>query len=138
MVVSSDNLEKLTYFFESQNNVLIAILFGSVAQGTETFNSDVDIAIKTNTVLTKKNKFDLTQRLALLLGRAVDLIDLSTIGEPLLGEIIQQGKCIKKNNGIYVNLALQHLYANEDFVPYLHRSLKERRERWIKLLLPQK
>ena len=90
--------------------------------------SDVDIAIKTREPLSGK-KIELIQSVAALFGRPVDL---NKVGEPLLGQIIQYGKLIKRDKTAYAQLALRHLYAKEDFMPYLRRSLNERRERWIK------
>ena len=125
------SLEKLTQFFKTQRSVSVAIVFGSVAEAVAGVESDVDIAIKTKEPLSGQKKIELIQLVAALLGRPVDLIDLNKVGEPLLGQIIQYGKLIKRDKTAYAQLALRHLYAKEDFMPYLRRSLNERRERWI-------
>lgn len=122
----------LTQLLSKDDTISLAMVFGSVAKDTPKSDSDIDIAIKTNKPLKTQQKIALIQSIAKQLGRPVDLIDLRTVGEPLLGQIIQYGKQIKGNNNDIASLALQHLYANEDFMPYLQRALKERRERWIK------
>jgi len=66
------------------------------------------------------------------MGRAVDLVDLNKVGQPLLSQIIKYGMVIKGQEEIFTELATKNVYANEDFLPYIKRSLKERRENWIK------
>jgi len=109
-----------------------AIIFGSMAKGALKPESDIDIAIKTVSPLKTQKKIAFIESLANLLGRPVDLVDLRTVGEPLLGQILQYGKQVKGSDSNWASLALKHLYANEDFMPYVNRALRERRERWIK------
>ena len=49
----------------------------------------------------------------------------------MLGQIINGGKRILGADVDFAELALKHLYAQEDFVPYIERTLKERRQKWI-------
>ena len=125
-------IKSVTQLLSKDDEISQAILFGSMIQGTLKPGSDIDIAIKTVAPLDTQKKINLVESLANLLGRPVDLIDLRTVGEPLLGQILQYGKQIKGNDSYLASLALKHLYANEDFMPYVKRALKERRERWIK------
>ena len=76
-------------------------------------------------------KMSLIQRLAEASGRPVDLIDLKTTGEPLLGEIIRHGKCLIGNKANYAELLRRHLFEMEDFQPYISQLLKLRRQAWI-------
>jgi predicted nucleotidyltransferase len=56
---------------------LIAVyLFGSVARGDQTFESDIDFATLASRPLTPKVRWELQQELSVLLYREVDLIDL--------------------------------------------------------------
>lgn len=112
-------------------DIELAILYGSMASGKYTDQSDVDLAIKKNTPLTEQQKKHLIEQTALITGRAVDLVDLSTVGEPLLGQIIKHGKRLLGSDAQYAELVLQHIYAQADFVPYIERTLKERRDQWI-------
>jgi len=102
------------------------------AHNIESTKSIIDIAIKTRSPLKTQHKKALIESLASLLGRPVDLVDLRSTGEPLLGQILHYGKQVKGSDSSLASLALQHLYANEDFMPYVHRALKERRSRWSK------
>jgi predicted nucleotidyltransferase len=121
----------LKSILEQEQNVTLAILFGSMATGNYNINSDIDLAVKKVESLSTNDKIHLIEKITQATGRAVDLIDLSTVGEPLLGQILKQGKRLIGSNKDYANLALQHIYAQADFVPYIERTLKERRQKWI-------
>ncbi len=55
------------------------IIFGSFARGTQNKESDVDIAIKINRDITKKELYDISNELSDELKRDVDLVNLNTI-----------------------------------------------------------
>jgi len=116
---------------ERHNAIRLAILFGSLAKGTAHRESDLDLAVGADHPLDADETMELISDLAEALGRPVDLIDLSTVGEPLLGQIIAGGRRVVGSNTLYAGLLLKHLYNQEDFVPYQRRILKERREAWI-------
>ena len=109
----------------------VALVFGSVARGDATPGSDIDVAVQTAAALGVEDKMQLIADIAAATGRPVDLIDLRAIGEPLLGQILKHGQRIR---GDAVDMALlmqRHVYAMEDFMPYVERMLKERRRAWI-------
>jgi predicted nucleotidyltransferase len=116
---------------ERHKAIRLALLFGSLAKGTAHCESDLDLAVGADHPLDADETMELISDLAEALGRPVDLIDLSTVGEPLLGQIIAGGRRIVGSNSVYAELLLKHLYNQEDFVPYQRRILKERREAWI-------
>lgn len=124
-------IPKLKHELEKDTDIILAILFGSFATGTATNNSDIDIAVKLKKPLTEDKKYELIQMVAKLFGRAVDLVDLDEVGEPLLGQIMH-GVVIKGSKKDFIALAIKNVYANEDFLPYIKRSLQTRREKWIK------
>nr|MBP6583282.1 nucleotidyltransferase domain-containing protein [Chromatiaceae bacterium] len=69
--------------------------------------------------------------LAEAMGRPVDVVDLSTVGEPLLGQIMTGGRRLLGDDARYAALLSQHLFAQADFMPYRRRILQERRRAWI-------
>lgn len=111
--------------------VRLAILFGSLATGQGRYDSDVDLAIDAGQPLALEAKMALMAELAERTGRPVDLIDLRTIGEPLLGQILKHGKRILGEDGLYAELIKRHLFDEADFMPYYRRILRERRRTWI-------
>lgn len=116
---------------ERHKAIRLALVFGSLAKGTAHSESDLDLAVGADHPLDADETMELISDLAEALGRPVDLIDLSTVGEPLLGQIIAGGRRIVGSNTLYAGLLLKHLYNQEDFVPYQRRIFKERREAWI-------
>ncbi|MFT3789800.1 MAG: hypothetical protein QM741_01725 [Rudaea sp.] len=76
-------------------------------------------------------KMRLIEDLAAAIGRPVDLIDLKTVGEPLLGQIPQYGQRVLGSNTDYAALIRRHLFDAEDFLPYARRILHERKRAWI-------
>lgn len=111
--------------------VRLAILFGSLATGQGHRDSDVDLAIDAGQPLGIKAKMSLMTQLAECTGRSVDLIDLHTVGEPLLGQILKHGKRLLGEDGLYAELIKRHVFDEADFMPYYRRILKERRSAWI-------
>ncbi|MDO9241730.1 MAG: nucleotidyltransferase domain-containing protein, partial [Methylicorpusculum sp.] len=76
-------------------------------------------------------KMALIQALAEVTGRPVDLIDLTTAPEPLLGQIVLHGRRILGNDTLFGNLISRHLIEQADFMPYRNRILSERRKAWL-------
>jgi predicted nucleotidyltransferase len=122
---------QLRQVLERHPFIRLTILFGSVAKGTAGFESDLDIAVSAARPLSTDDMMSLIGDLAEMSGRPIDLIDLSTVGEPLLGQIIAHGRRIIGSDTDYVNVVLKHIYNEADFVPLQKRILKERREAWI-------
>jgi len=123
--------DQIRQVLERHKAIRLALLFGSLAKGTAHRESDLDLAVGADHPLDADETMELISDLAEALGRPVDLIDLSTVGEPLLGQIIDGGRRVVGSNTLYAGLLLKHLYNQEDFVPYQRRILKERREAWI-------
>ena len=115
----------------TQPGIRLAMLFGSLAAGRERADSDLDLAVDAGHRLTADEKLSLVNALAERTGRPVDLVDLQTVGEPLLGQILRHGKKILGGGTCYANLIRKHLFDQEDFLPYRTRILAERRRAWI-------
>lgn len=109
----------------------MAVLFGSLATGRARPDSDIDLAVGAGRALTAVEKMSLIAELAEATGRPVDLIDLHVVGEPLLGQILKQGRRIFGGNGAYAELIKRHVFEKADFMPYQRRILAERRRAWI-------
>jgi len=107
------------------------ILFGSLATGHEKRESDIDLAIDAGQTLDAESKMALIEKIAGCTGRPVDLIDLRTVGEPLLGQILKYGKRLAGDDRAYAELIKRHVFDEADFMPYYRRILGERRNAWI-------
>jgi predicted nucleotidyltransferase len=69
--------------------IKLAVVFGSVAQSTAGRDSYVDVAVQSSKPLGADKKMQLIADLAATTARQIDLIDLRTAGEPLLGLILK-------------------------------------------------
>lgn len=109
----------------------LAIVFGSMAAGSEGAESDLDIAVLADKPLNADTRMQIITDLSMLTGRPIDLVDLQTAGVPLLGEILTKGKRLFGSDGDYGMLISRHLFDTADFLPYRQRILEERRKAWI-------
>jgi uncharacterized protein len=124
-------MESIRRTLESLGDFELAIVFGSVATGEAGSDSDVDLAVLGDHPFTAEERLRLLDAIALATGRAVDLVDLRTVGEPLLGEILKHGTKLLGTDEQYARLVTQHLFDAADFLPYRDRILEERRMAWI-------
>ena len=112
-------------------SIRMAILFGSLAKERATPQSDLDLAIQMDALLTAETKMALIGALSQAIGRPVDLIDLRVAGEPLLGQILKHGVRLMGSDSDHAELIKRHLFDEADFMPYRRRILAERRRAWI-------
>ena len=114
-----------------QPGIGLVIMFGSLVAGKGRMESDLDLAVDAGRRLTASEKIALISELARRTGRPIDLVDIHTVGEPLLGQILRHGKRLLGSNTHYANLIRRHLFDQADYLPYRNRILAERRQAWI-------
>ena len=122
--------EKLLQLLGRCPQIRLAILFGSHAAGTPSPDSDIDLALLGDGPLPSGLKLELMGTIGAEFGRPVDIIDLHSAGEPLLGEIFK-GKRLLGDDETYAKLLTRHLIDSADFLPLRERILAERRAAWI-------
>ena len=93
-------------------------------------DSDLDLAVLESRSLSAEKIRLMTSDLAEKFGRPVDLIDLSVVGEPLLGQILGGERLIGSDEE-FARVLSRHLIDAADFLPLHERILAERRIRWI-------
>lgn len=125
------SLEQIRQALVPFEDIDLAIVFGSLAKGTQRPDSDLDIAIQASRPLTAVQRIELIDALAMALGRPVDLIDLKTAGQPVLNQIVKYGCRILGSDEKMAGLIFRNIMDQEDFVPLQQRILKERRAAWI-------
>lgn len=127
-----ENVElQIEKWLSSQPSIQFAILFGSFAKKTNTADSDIDIAVELDEPLSSEIKLSFLQAFSEITNRKIDLVDLKTIGEPLLSQIIQYGKVLKGTKEDWIRLTIKNVNLMQDFSPYLKRTLEERRVRLL-------
>ncbi|WAM36155.1 type VII toxin-antitoxin system MntA family adenylyltransferase antitoxin [Caldicellulosiruptor acetigenus] len=123
-----DYLEILRSFFEKQDDVLMAFLFGSVAKNISIKESDVDIAVYF-TKYEQKRVFKLWNELEDLLKKNVDLIVLNKANCDIAWEAIKGKKILIRDNQFFINYFLEVSQEAEDFREDLLEIFKIRQER---------
>jgi predicted nucleotidyltransferase len=132
MVESENVLRRVTETLEKKSSVLVAVVYGSAATGTMQNGSDVDVAVLCTEPLRTEEKLSLISELTASIGREVDLVDLRLTNGVLLKQILTKGKVvIKKDAAAYAELIKKMIYNQEDYMPYYHRALRERMERFV-------
>ena len=126
-----DTISELRAVLSAFPRIELAIVFGSVACGRERPHSYIDIAVAERRALSAEQKIALIEALAERTGRPIDLIDLRTVGAPLLGQILRHGRRLLGTDRAYGELISRHLIDQADFMPYHDRILAERRAAWI-------
>jgi predicted nucleotidyltransferase len=129
--MNTEDRRRLAVLLAGSPFIRIALLFGSLAKGRATPESDLDLAVGAGRRLSVEERMALIAALASAFGRPVDLVDLATVGEPLLGQILQGGVRVLGSSSDYAELVKRHLFDLADFVPYQKRILRERRQAWI-------
>lgn len=124
-------LEHLAQIFKNQADIQLALVFGSAARATLRPESDIDIAVLSKLPLSSLDKQRLIEQIAMATGRSVDLIDLATVGQPLLSQIIKDAKRIKGSDSQFAKLLVRNALDEADFMPYVSRLLQTRRAAWI-------
>lgn len=130
-MLAADPINAVAQLLAQRPELELAIVFGSVAAGRQRPNSDLDLAVQAQRPLTVEQRIALVGDLALASGRAIDLIDLRTVGEPLLGQILSQGRRLLGSDEVFAELLRKHLFDAADFLPYAQRLVEQRRQAWI-------
>ena len=126
------DLGPLADALEAEPDLLLAIAFGSLAQGRAGFESDADVAVLAERPLGAERRAALMRAVAEATGRPVDLLDLRETGVPLLRSILREGTTLVcHDRGARDRLMSRMLADVEDFLPLRERLLRERRQRWI-------
>ncbi len=129
---NNQDIKKCTrQWLSLHGSIRFAILFGSFAKQTDTQQSDIDIAIEMDKPLNAEKKLILLQTFAEITDRRIDLVDLKTVGEPLLNQIVQHGIMLKGTKANMIQLSIKNVNMMQDFTPYLKRTLAARRERLL-------
>lgn len=94
-----DIKNKILQILKKETDCEAIIIFGSYARGTQNQESDIDIAIKSKNSITKKQLYDINNKLSDELKRDIDLINLDTIeNDGLKYEILINGILIYCEN----------------------------------------
>lgn len=123
--------EQLAQFLTRYSRLKLAILFGSLAEGSATSDSDIDLGLLFDAPLSSNLKLELMETIGAEFGRPVDIVDLYYAPEPVTGQVFK-GKRLLGEDTIYAELLTKHLLNTADFLPLRERILAERRAVWTR------
>jgi predicted nucleotidyltransferase len=119
-------------FLADDPDLLLAMIFGSMAVGDFRPDSDIDVAVYPKRKLSSFQRQKLADQIACATGRTVDLVDLTDAEGALLRQILRKGKIVfSKQPGIMGRLSERLLVWQEDFEPQLNALLESRLQRFI-------
>ena len=113
-------------------DIELAYLFGSCAQGSETPQSDVDVAAAAAGPMDAFSKTTAINAIAMATGRPVDLVDMHTAGPLALTKVLTTGECvIKRDPALLARFLTKMWYMNADFMPLVRMIHDTRRKRFL-------
>lgn len=124
-------LEMLASRLAAEQDIVFASVFGSVADGSARFSSDMDVAVLTDTPLDPGRRRSLVEMLAQIAGRPVDLIDLQEAGPVLLMSALRGQRLVGRGSRANAALLSRAWTDTADFLPVRERLLRQRRQAWI-------
>src|SRR5258706_4466697 len=126
-------IDELTALLTADQDVELAMLFGSSAVGELRPDSDLDVAVLTRSRLTPKRRLQIVRAIAEIAGRPVDLVDLRTAGVPVTRQVLRHGvRLVQRRPGVFADLLSRNLTDAADFLPFRERILRERQQAWIR------
>jgi len=125
-------VQRIKNILEKDPSILLAILYGSCADGTAGKNSDIDIGITGPELYTPEKLADLNLELSKAAGRETDLIDLRRAGGMVLTQVLTTGEILKNTDKeLYLFLIKKMHYFQADMAPNIRYILDRRREAFL-------
>lgn len=126
----SSIVEQCKAALQDEPGIEVAVLYGSCARGTQRADSDVDIAVAAAQPLSPDERVALATRLALKLGRDVDILDLRQPPCAAMHQALTCGRPLfVRNKQFYGDLLYRIVCYEADDLRYYRRILDERRKR---------
>lgn len=107
--------EAIKAFFEGDDNLRLVFLFGSMAKGTASPDSDVDVAVLFAAPPSSLELVDMRTRLEEHLKRDADLISLNSAGPIIKMQVLKTGIQILGRKGDYEEFFVRTVNEYHDF-----------------------
>ena len=118
-------------FLRKDQNLLLVIVFGSAASGSQNSRSDIDVAVYPRKKITAGQRHQISAEIATATGRTVDLVDLSDADGGLLRQILRNGRMLFSKRPAILGFLTERMLAwQEDFEPQLNHMLASRINRF--------
>ena len=117
---------------QTEPGLELALLYGSVAAGTQRSDSDVDIAVLFDHPLNAEKKMQLIARLGSSLMRMIDLTDLYSLNGTILRHVLCKGRVLINHRPEKLEQCIQRMVYNQaDMMPFVLRAQTARMERFL-------
>jgi predicted nucleotidyltransferase len=128
-----DKLQELIQkVLRSHPEVKLCVVFGSIAAGKASADSDLDIGVAAAQPLSADEYLELIEEFSSETNREIDLVDLTTASGPILKQALSTGIVMQNSDkSLYASLISRMLFNQADMMPYYDRILRERRSRFI-------
>lgn len=123
---------RLKSYLSNLPDLDLAFLLGSIANGKARIDSDLDIAVSFGRPISAEQMTSMIEDLALLSGRAVDLIDLEVARGLILQEVLTHGIPLIQPHPPTLERLLKHqVYDQADFAAPLKQARSHRINNFI-------
>ena len=132
MEMAQSSITRALDFLADDPDLLLVMIFGSMADGNPQIGSDIDVAVYPKKKLSSQQCQKLSDQIACATGRTVDLVDLTDADGALLRQILRKGRIIfSKQPVVLGHLSERLLGWQEDFEPQLNAMLETRLQLFI-------
>jgi len=132
MEMAQSSITRALDFLAADPDLLLAMVFGSIADGNPQIGSDIDVAVYPKKKLSSQQRQKLSDQIACATGRTVDLVDLTDADGALLRQILRKGRIVfSKQPSVLGHLSERLLGWQEDFEPQLNAMLEARLQLFI-------
>ncbi|MGB9596272.1 MAG: type VII toxin-antitoxin system MntA family adenylyltransferase antitoxin [Candidatus Poribacteria bacterium] len=138
-MIINEITEKLNKYFEEHEEILFAVIFGSMAKGSMNKMSDIDIAVMINPSFNKSFPFGhqaelITDFIRILKRNDVDVVILNKAPISLKYEILRYGKFIYvRDKQARIKFQVDTINQYEDYKMLYKIHEEAMRKRWKKL-----
>lgn len=120
------------YSIAARSYIQAALVFGSFADGTPRFESDLDVAVLAATPLNVDRKMDLIRALADQFGRPVDVIDLASIHGAVARIALTRGVLVFcRDRAAYAERLRRMVYDQADWMPIVRSANRMAINKWL-------
>ena len=118
MTESDAIIEQILTRLEAHPEVTLAVLYGSVASGRISQQSDVDLAISSKEGLEVETCLSLSLQLTRILNREVSVVDMDKMEGVILHEVLTKGVFLKRDPDALVRHVFRLQEFTEDVLPF--------------------
>lgn len=131
MTESDAIIEQIRSRLEAHPEVTLAVLYGSVALGRISRQSDVDLAISSEGGLEPESCLSLSLQLTRALSREVSVVEMDKMEGVILQEVLMKGVFLKRNPAVLLRHVFRLQEFTEDVLPFHELAFQIKMGRYL-------